>query len=926
MRMTADQLRGGRPIAILAAIALITALVPLLPGSVGPAFATMPTLYDDIYVDVAADGPGDGSAEDPFLTITQALAVAGEGAHIMVAPGEYTSESGEIFPLAVPSGVTVEGTFDTEMGWQTTVMGEPMSSAPLVVITEAEAVTIKGISFMQNEYAGGLQAQSLVPFGAGVSVFASEVRIANCAFVDLISFAGSALYAEDSVVEIQGSIFAFNGEATGPFEVSAEDVAKLDEYGFGELSRAASELRSQYTATESAYGGAILSVFSDMSVLNSAFGFNGASTAGGAILNVYGTLSTTGSLFVENGTAEVYPDEIVSAQEFDELRAQVDEGPYGGGAISNYAGYYRGLGCEYTSNYSELGAAVSGAGGETELSGSFFGAHWGPTVVATEEGLMPAALAFGALDLSAQDVPEPDFGLSLDIDACEFWENEGIFTTYSELADSRITNSLYAHNYSLATVMLSGGVSGTELVEPPVIESGPSVEGCTIVENSIDWAAVVGGEMLPASVFNTIIWANTGMAADYVNMWNCDIDDGFGANEIGEANALWYDDTVISEDPLFMSAIDGDFRLAPDSPCVDTGTDEAPADVTLTYDVRPWDITSMKRPVDGDDDGDAANDMGAFEYQPSARIGGINRYGTSAMIAQQYFGAADTVVLATALKFPDALSGSGLAGAYRAPILITRPDMLSAEAASEIERLGARRVIILGSEMAIDSNVEAELADMGLEVIRIGGADRYETSALITEYMLDSGLRMFDSTMAFVARGDRFPDALAASPIAWANRMPVLLVKPDQLPENTVDVLYTMGVTSAAIIGSEAAVSDAVAQDIKAMGISSERIGGDDRYETAALVAEWAYDNGYATFDSVGIATGLTFPDALAGGAGLGSINGVILLTPMDALDPACEAAIGSHAEEIDLVHVFGSTAAVRQSVYDSVMSILSGR
>ena len=57
-----------------------------------------------------------------------------------------------------------------------------------------------------------------------------------------------------------------------------------------------------------------------------------------------------------------------------------------------------------------------------------------------------------------------------------------------------------------------------------------------------------------------------------------------------------------------MDSASGDFRLRSGSPGIDGGTD-----------LSPWtrsDFNGLRRPLDGNRDGVAAFDMGAFEFNP----------------------------------------------------------------------------------------------------------------------------------------------------------------------------------------------------------------------------------------------------------------------------------------------------------------------
>ncbi|MFH1725369.1 MAG: right-handed parallel beta-helix repeat-containing protein [Elusimicrobiota bacterium] len=66
----------------------------------------------------------------------------------------------------------------------------------------------------------------------------------------------------------------------------------------------------------------------------------------------------------------------------------------------------------------------------------------------------------------------------------------------------------------------------------------------------------------------------------------------------------------ISTDPSFVDPVSGDYRLREDSLCIDAGTNEAPA-------LPDTDSDGTPRIIDGDRDGEAVADMGAFEHVPA---------------------------------------------------------------------------------------------------------------------------------------------------------------------------------------------------------------------------------------------------------------------------------------------------------------------
>ncbi|MDY0339639.1 MAG: cell wall-binding repeat-containing protein [Coriobacteriia bacterium] len=299
---------------------------------------------------------------------------------------------------------------------------------------------------------------------------------------------------------------------------------------------------------------------------------------------------------------------------------------------------------------------------------------------------------------------------------------------------------------------------------------------------------------------------------------------------------------------------------------------------------------------------------------------GSDRYTTACEIAERAFSSADTVILATGQAFPDALSASGLAGAYDAPLLLTPGAYLPDQVAETITGLGAKKVIIVGGTGAVSEAVERTLREsLGLDVERIQGASRYETSAAIADHIMVKAGTPAGST-AFVVRGDAFADALAVSPIAYSQQMPVLLTQRDALPALTAEYLERYDVRQCIIIGGTGAISPDVAAAVGAITpVPAARWSGADRFTTAAEVASQACGLGWAQWSFVGVATGRSFPDALGGGVAAGKAGGILLMTQPESLSGPVAAALEARAADVRDCRVFGGVGAVSDAVYSDL-------
>ena len=130
-----------------------------------------------------------------------------------------------------------------------------------------------------------------------------------------------------------------------------------------------------------------------------------------------------------------------------------------------------------------------------------------------------------------------------------------------------------------------------------------------------------------------------------------------------------------------------------------------------------------------------------------------------------------------------------------------------------------------------------------------------------------------DASGAYYASGGRYADALGGGADAAKRGWPLLLTAKDSLSPATPKVG-----TQRIVLGGPAAVSDMVRDQLAA-----RRVAGKDRFSTAAATARDAFPGATVGY----LATGLNFPDALAGAPAAARDNGPLLLASKDCVTVA---------------------------------------
>ena len=357
--------------------------------------------------------------------------------------------------------------------------------------------------------------------------------------------------------------------------------------------------------------------------------------------------------------------------------------------------------------------------------------------------------------------------------------------------------------------------------------------------------------------------------------------------------------TIDDNDPSRRSRRDPPDRTPPDDPPEDDPTDGQPPDRD-PLDTEERDVTTT-------------------------RVGGPDRTTTSVDVAEDYRrrveaagDEVDTVIVATSRKFPDGLAASSLAGKVRAPILLTDGDRLSEEVSGFIERHSISRVYVMGGPEAVSFGVERSLEALEpvVTLIRLGGADRYETSVLIArEVGIPPHFCNTTKRTVLLATGAKFPDALAAAPVAAVGPHPLLLTQPDALPPSVREYLRIYvgygWIDRVLVVGEQDAVSAGVVRAVADMGLTVVRVGGADRYDTAVLLAEHAVYPASPAPERclgnrhLGVAIGTTFADALVAGPLLAFVQGpTLLVRPADQMPAAVSAFLPRFVRDSDSLEV----------------------
>jgi len=254
------------------------------------------------------------------------------------------------------------------------------------------------------------------------------------------------------------------------------------------------------------------------------------------------------------------------------------------------------------------------------------------------------------------------------------------------------------------------------------------------------------------------------------------------------------------------------------------------------------------------------------------RLSGQDRHGSAVEVSRELFVTGVPVVyLTSSTSFADALAAGPAASFQRGPVLLTPRDALPAEVINELQRLDPKRIVVLGGPAAISEHVVRQ-ASAHAVTTRTAGRNRYATAAVLSYTTFRPGVKR-----VVVTTGEKFPDSLAG--IAATLDGPILLVGRDHVPSETIAELRRLGPEELVVLGGPAAISEATFATLQSTVEAARRVFGEHRYETAALTMQEGVDRARVVY----VASGESFPDALAAAAAAGVRSTGILLVTRDS-------------------------------------------
>ena len=208
---------------------------------------------------------------------------------------------------------------------------------------------------------------------------------------------------------------------------------------------------------------------------------------------------------------------------------------------------------------------------------------------------------------------------------------------------------------------------------------------------------------------------------------------------------------------------------------------------------------------------------------------------------------------------------------------------------------------------------------VGDQVTRLAGNGRYSTAAEISKSGFES------ANTVVLANGMNSADALAGVSLAKAYNAPILLATQTSLPDDTLNEIKRLKAKKVIILGGTGAIDSKVEKKLKENGLTTERIAGGSRFETATKIAEKLTEkNNNKKPTEIFFVYAFNFADALSAST-VAAVKGapVIYLKTTGSLDKATSDYLASVKGSVKKAYVIGGTGVISDPMMKSAASAL---
>ena len=299
------------------------------------------------------------------------------------------------------------------------------------------------------------------------------------------------------------------------------------------------------------------------------------------------------------------------------------------------------------------------------------------------------------------------------------------------------------------------------------------------------------------------------------------------------------------------------------------------------------------------------------------RLFGADRYLEAVAASKRAYPAAGSAASAIVVNgddvhYADMACAVALSRVAKAPVLLVHQDELPSSVSTEIRRLHPARLYIIGDSHVVSSSIATKLKTLVSSTERLGGSDRFKTSAVVARKAVALGAT---TSKAVVCSGRVWTDAAVAAEIAGGSKRPLLLTEKGSLSAAAASALGDLKVKKTTVIGGSDALSAATVKSVCAItgeSAPAKRIGTTGgAFDTAAAAAAWSVSSLGFSPSTVYVAAGDAIPDVFIAAGLSAAVKHPVVLTDSYTPSSATYAYIYASRAAIKDVTIVGRQTEV---------------